>query len=281
MSVLKNRIDFVVFAAVKYANPNGDPLMGNMPRMDRRGHGIMSNVCIKRKMRNRMQDLGYGIAIKTNDRADDGYHSIKSRVEGTIGKPGKDESSYKKSVCDAFADYRTFGAILPWKGGKSGDGVSVAVTGAVTIQDARSVDPIIIESMQIVKSTNSEDSEKRGPDTMGMRHVVEFGLYRIEGSISVAAAERIGMQEEDAALIKETLRTLFLNDESAARPSGSMWVAKMFWCEHACAIGNCDSRKVFDAIHADLKNSDEQPESVGCYDIYMDDIPGLHVEVFE
>jgi len=222
MAVLKNKIDFVALVSVKNANSNGDPLNGNRPRMDYNGIGEMSDVCIKRKIRNRMQDLGSSIFVQSDDRCDDGYKSLSERAEAEL-KGIKDKELYAKTACEKWLDVRSFGQVFAFKNkGKSNEGVSVGVRGPVSIHQAVSISPIEVESMQITKSVNGEPSEGRAPDTMGMKHFVRFGLYEIKGSINVQLAEKTGFSQEDAETVKECLRTLFVYDASSARPEGSM-----------------------------------------------------------
>lgn len=278
MGVLKNRIDFVAFVSVCNANPNGDPLMGNMPRMDRNNHGEISPECIKRKLRNRLQAMGHPICVVSNDKATDGFTDIQSRVVDAVGKKDKTTTplQYGQAVCKKFMDTRCFGGVFAWgKKENDGPGDSIPVLGAVSINLAKSLDPVIINSMQITKSVNGTPSEKaRGSDTMGMRHMVEFGVYRVEGSISVSAAARTGMTDEDAEVLKECLRTLFRDDESSARPAGSMEVLKVYWFEHNGAGGPSVAR-VFRSVHAVRGNCCGLPTSVNDYTFSVDDIPGI------
>lgn len=271
MGVLQHRIDFVVFLSVRDANPNGDPLAENMPRMDRYGRGEMTGECIKRKLRNRLQDMGYEIYLKSNDRADDDFASIQDRVETKVGKARQNIKAYNAAVAQEFIDARMFGCVYAWGGKKGKKGkksdqddenessASLSFTGPVTVNDAQSLDPVFIREMQITKSANGEAGTKRGSDTMGMRRTVEFGVYRINGSINIMRAQQTGMTEEDAEILKEALRTMFVNDESAARPAGSMEVLKIYWFEHDCAVGNCNARQVFESVETKWRDEDVRP----------------------
>ena len=167
MSVLNHKIDFVVLVSVIMANPNGDPLDGNRPRTDFRGFGEMSDVCIKRKIRNRMMDMGYGIFVQSDDKTADSYESLTERASNELPKT-KDSDEYAKAACEKWLDVRAFGQVFAFKSGN----VSVGVRGPVSIHQAVSVSPVEIQSMQITKSVNSETSEKRSSDTMGMKHLV-------------------------------------------------------------------------------------------------------------
>lgn len=225
---LKSKIDFVLFVSVTNANPNGDPLNGNRPRVNYGGFGEISDVCIKRKIRNRMQDLDHRIFVQSDDRCDDGFKSLSERAAANI-KAGNSEE-YARIACEKWLDVRSFGQVFAFKSDKSG--VSVGVRGPVSLHQAMSCSPVDIESIQITKSVNSEPAEKRSSDTMGAKHMVTFGLYKIKGAINVQLAEKTCFSEEDAETIKECLRTLFVNDASAARPDGSMEVCRLYWWKH-------------------------------------------------
>jgi len=138
-----------------------------------------------------------------------------------------------------------------------------------------------VESLQITKSVNGEPGEKRASDTMGMKHFVRFGLYEIKGSINVQLAEKTGFSQEDAQVVKECLRTLFVNDASSARPEGSMEVVKLYWWEHNCKDGQYSSAKVHRSVHVTAKDIAALPNSVEDYTITLDELPGLMPEIIE
>lgn len=280
MSILKNKIDFVVLVSVSRANSNGDPLNGNRPRIDLNGFGEISDVCVKRKIRNRMQDLGKAIFVQSEDRCDDGFGSLSERASATM-KGIKDREEYAARACETWLDVRTFGQVFAFKDAK---GLSVGVRGPVSIHQASSVSTVEIESIQITKSVNGEKKEKgenRASDTMGMKHFVRFGLYEIKGSINVQLAEKTGFTQEDAQTVKECLRTLFVNDASSARPEGSMEVVKLFWWEHNCKDGQYSSAKVHRSVKVALKDENAIPRSVDDYAISLDTLPGLEPEIID
>ncbi len=277
MSVLKNKIDFVALVSVNMANCNGDPLNGNRPRTDYNGFGEMSDVCIKRKLRNRMQDLGNPIFVQSEDRCDDGMGSLSERASAAL-KGIKDREEYAKKACETWLDVRTFGQVFAFKDAK---GFSVGVRGPVSIHQAVSASPVEIESLQITKSVNGEKNESRASDTMGMKHFVRFGLYQIKGSINVQLAEKTGFTEEDAATVKECLRTLFVNDASSARPDGSMEVVKLFWWQHNCKEGQYSSARVHRSVHVTLNETADLPSGVQDYTITVDELPGLAPEIID
>ncbi len=283
MNSLMNKIDFAVVITVSNANPNGDPLNGNRPRTTYTGLGEISDVCLKRKIRNRLQDMGESIFVKSSERNDDEYNSLSERASKTIiGYSSNDE--YAEKACKEWFDVRSFGQVFAFKPSSKDskkDGVSVGVRGPVTIHQALSVDTVDINSLQITKSVNSEPTEsgKKSSDTMGSKHMVDFGVYIIKGSINVQLAEKTGFSDEDAEKIKECLRTLFENDASAARPDGSMEVHKLFWWKHNNKIGQYSSAKVHRTLSVKLINGKDYPASIDDYDIITNDLDGLTPEV--
>lgn len=285
MCNLQNKIDFVVLVKVENANPNGDPLNGNRPRTTYTGHGEISDVCVKRKIRNRFQDMGEDIFVQSQDRCTDGYNSLSERASETI-KDYTTEEEYARMACEKWIDVRTFGQVFAFKSGKKKktekgekDSVSVGVRGPVSIHQAVSCSPVDINSMQITKSVNSEPAEGKSSDTMGTKHFVEFGLYKIKGSINVQLAEKTGFSRDDADMLKEALRTLFINDASAARPDGSMEVVSVYWWEHNNKIGQYSAAKVHDSIKISLKEGVLVPTSVNDYEIITEELKDLKPEV--
>lgn len=280
MAKLKNKIDFVALITVDRANANGDPLNGNRPRTDYNGFGEMSDVCIKRKIRNRMQDLGHSVFVQSEDRCDDGFGSLSERASAVM-KGEKNREVYARKACETWLDVRTFGQVFAFKDAK---GVSVGVRGPVSVHQAVSVSPIEVESLQITKSVNGEKGEKggaRSSDTMGMKHFVRFGLYQVKGSVNVQLAEKTGFTYEDAQVLKECLRTLFENDASSARPDGSMEVVKLYWFEHDSKSGQYSSAKVHRSVRVSQKNPMALPVSVEDYEITLEELPGLRPEIID
>ena len=276
MSVLQNKIDFAVVFSVEKANPNGDPLNGNRPREDYDGFGEMSDVCIKRKIRNRLQDMGERIFVQSDDRCDDGYKSLSERASANseIKAAGKDTVKYAQAACRAWTDVRAFGQVFAFKG----DDASVGVRGPVSIHPAISVMPIEIESLQITKSVNSAPgSEKKASDTMGTKHRVNHATYVFFGSINCQLAEKTGFSDEDAEKLKEALCTLFENDASSARPEGSMEVNRVYWWKHNCKSGQYSSAKVHHSLKIKPKN--DNPKTFDDYVIEIDVLEGLTPEI--
>lgn len=253
MSELKGKIDFTVFISVSNANPNGDPLNGNRPRMDLDGFGEISDVCIKRKIRNRFQDLGQRVFVQSDDRSDDGCRSLKERADSCaelndeIKKKKKaDRDLCSQIACREWIDVRTFGQVFAFKG----EEVSFGVRGPVSIHQAVSLSPVDVISMQITKSVNSEaGKESKASDTMGTKHRVGFAVYKIMGSVNVQLAQKTGFSQEDAELLKEALKTMFENDASSARPEGSIEVRKMYWWQHREKMPAVSSGQIQRAFH--------------------------------
>ena len=280
MSILQNKVDFVALISVARANSNGDPLNGNRPRTDLNGFGEISDVCVKRKIRNRMQDMGNPIFVQSEDRCTDGFGSLSERASASL-KGIKDREEYARRACETWLDVRSFGQVFAFKDAK---GFSCGVRGPVSIHQASSISPVEVESIQITKSVNGEKKgkdENRASDTMGMKHFVRFGLYQIKGSINVQLAEKTGFTEADAETVKECLRTLFVNDASSARPDGSMEVVKLFWWKHNCKDGQYSSARVHRSVRIAQKDADAIPSCAEDYDIRLEPLPGLEPEIID
>lgn len=252
MSSLQNKIDFAVVLGVKHAKPNGDPLNGNRPRTDYNGYGEITDVCLKRKIRDRLQDSGLEIFVQSDDRRKDDATSLRDRADKALGKKfGSEETA--GLACAKWVDVRAFGQLfaLPKKSkSKGGDdegdtGISIPIRGPVTVQSAFSVEPVEVTSTQITKSVSGEgDGTKRGADTMGMKHRVDAGVYVFYGRVNPQLAEKTGFSDDDAEAIKTVLPKLFENDASSARPEGSMEVLTVIWWKHNSKAGQYSSAKV-------------------------------------
>ena len=281
MTTMQHKIDFALVMRVKNANPNGDPLNGNRPRTDYGGLGEITDVCLKRKLRDRLQEQGKAIFVQSDDRKMDGETSLRNRAESATNGLGKDAWNPKKAMkddtakaaCAKWFDVRTFGQVFAF--GKDGDasGVSIPIRGPVTIQSAFSVERVSVTSTQITKSVSGEgDGSKRGSDTMGMKHRVDNAIYVTYGSMSPQLAERTGFSDTDAETIKIILPKLFENDASSARPDGSMEVLTVVWWEHNNKSGQYSSAKV----HRSLKvNGDGAVEGGKLDGLNGEFIPGF------
>lgn len=283
---LTNKIDFAVIFKVKNANPNGDPLNGNRPRTTYEGLGEVSDVCIKRKLRNRLMEDGQSIFVQSDDNKKDEYPNLRTRAE-TVLSASDSMKVQKQKACKTWFDVRAFGQVFPFKAaggkkvkkqeGEAGEdkGVSIGIRGPVSVHPAFSLDRIEIESSQIVKSTSLEgDGINRQSDQMGMQHRIDHGIYAFYGSMNPQLAVGTGFSDEDARAIKQVLPRLFENDASSARPEGSMEVLKVVWWQHNCPNGQASSAKV----HRSLKITPKEDMTVG---IDFDKIEGLEPEIIE
>jgi len=258
---IKNRYDFIFFFDVKNGNPNGDPDAGNMPRIDPdTSRGIVSDVCLKRKIRNYVDlvkgeeiddpdvaegELGYKIYVQEaavlNDRNRKAYvHYDMKPASKKLPKAKEDQLKVTKFMCDNFFDIRAFGAVM------TTDVNCGQVRGPIQLCFAESVDPVLPLEMSITRMavTNEKDAEKE--KTMGRKQYVPYGLYRAEGFISAALAEKTGFSQEDLDLFFEALMNMFENDRSAAR--GLMASRKLFAFKHESKLGNAPAHKLFDAV---------------------------------
>ena len=281
--MLEHKIDFMVTVEVREANANGDPLSGNMPRTNAANQGLISDVAIKRKIRNRMQDFGHTIFVQANDRIEDGLNSLEKRFKTQFTGKESDEEINEKAN-QLWMDVRSFGQVFTYLKDRS-----FAIRGPVSVSMAKSLDPIIISSLQITRSTNGVEPKKAGgrsSDTMGTKHFVDYGVYVIKGSINPNFAEKTGFSNEDAEVIKEVLVSLFENDASSARPEGSMRVREVVWFTHSNKLGNVSSARVFDLIEFDKEKQDK--DSYDDYRIHLNqeklaeyEAKGLKVDILE
>ncbi len=292
MATLSNKIDFAVVVCVNHANPNGDPLNGNRPRITYDNLGEISDVAIKRKIRNRLQDMKYSIFVQSEDNQVDEYPSLRARAEAVLkGVDPNDKKKYQEAACKAWIDVRAFGQVFAYSGKKGkknegeddSSGISIPVRGPVSIHSAFSVAPVLdrVSSIQITKSVSGETGEKRGSDTMGMKHRVDHGIYVFYGSMNPQLATRTFFSDEDAEAIKKAMRTLFVNDASSARPEGSMEVYRLYWWKHNGPNGQYSSAKVHRLLNVKVKDGIDEPKSIGDYQIELGELPGLQCESIE
>lgn len=278
MAVLENKIDFALVFSVKNANPNGDPLNGNVPRMTLDGHGELSDVCLKRKIRNRLLDAGENIFVQSDDYKKDEFKSLKARADSVLTDvmKKKDKKAFQDLANKTWFDVRCFGQVFAFKG----NDLSVGIRGPVTIQPAFSIDTINVSSLQITKSVNSEDKgDGKASDTMGMKHSVDFGLYVTYGSINPQLAELTGFSEEDADKIKNALVHIFDNDASSARPEGSMEIVAVYWWKHNSKCGQYSAAKVHKTLEIVKKEGITDAKSSDDYVIKTNDLSDLKPEV--
>lgn len=284
---IQNRFDFVLFFDVKNGNPNGDPDAGNMPRIDpETGHGIVSDVCLKRKVRNYVDlvkgqdvdgpdvaegELGYKIYVQEgavlNERNKKAYvHYDIKPSEKKLPKGEQDRLKVTKFMCDNFFDIRSFGAVMT-------TGVNCGqVRGPIQMCFAESVDPVMPMEMSITRMavTKEEDAEKER--TMGRKQYIPYGLYRVEGFVSASLAEKTGFSQEDLDLFFSALMNMFENDRSAAR--GLMSSRKLFVFKHESKLGNAPAHRLFETVKVNRLIPDAQEaRSFSDYAIEVGDIP--------
>ena len=273
MTSLEHRYDFVMLYDVENGNPNGDPDAGNMPRIDpETGHGIVTDVAIKRKVRNYVELVkgdspGYRIYIKEGTPLN--QNNAEAYVEVGL-EPGKkaslsDVQKARAWMCANFYDVRTFGAVM-----STGDNCG-QVRGPVQINFSRSIDPIVQQEVTITRQavTRIEDIEKER--TMGRKHIVPYALYRVEGYVSAKLANHpdkgTGFSQKDLELLWEALINMFEHDHSAAR--GKMATRKLFVFKHDSELGNAPSHLLFDLIEVNRKPEAMPPRKFSDYEVVV------------
>lgn len=249
---LSNRYDFVMLFDVENGNPNGDPDAGNAPRVDvESGYGFVTDVCLKRKIRNYVElakggEAGYNILIKP-DRSLNAKFTEAYEAEGLKTKnKGKNPDDVKRAreyMCRNYFDVRAFGAVM-----STGDDQCGIVRGPVQINFARSISPVSIQDVTITRQARTTDDRKETGDTeMGRKSIIPYALYRAEGYVSAALANKsTGLSEEDLELLWTAIINMFENDHSAAR--GKMCMRKLYVFKHDSVLGNCPSHILFEKI---------------------------------
>jgi len=279
--IIKNRYEFVLLFDVENGNPNGDPDMGNMPRVDpQTGHGIVTDVCLKRKIRDYVDmvksgEAGYDIYVKSgvvlNDQHEMAYKKINHPPKGEKELADPEATRF---MCDNFYDVRTFGAVMS-------TGVNCGqVRGPVQFSFARSADPIFQQEVTVTRCavTNKKDAEKG--QTMGKKQIVPYGLYRAEGYISAHLAKKTtGFNEDDLNLLWDSLINMFEHDHSAAR--GKMSARKLIVFKHEGELGNCQSHILFDKVKVERRSGDLPPRSFADYNVTIADEIPKGVELIE
>lgn len=265
--IIKNRYEFVVLFDVENGNPNGDPDSGNMPRIDAEtGFGIVTDVCIKRKIRNYVEVVkkdskGFKIYVKEgailNKQHETAYIGlgldIQGKKEDDIKKIAKEnQEPLRNFMCENFFDVRAFGAVMTTK-------VNCGqVRGPIQINFARSIDPIVAQEVTITRMavTTEKDAENK-TNEMGRKHIVPYALYKTEGYVSANLANKTtGFTEEDLELLWESIINMFEHDHSASR--GKMAVRKLVVFKHNSELGNAQSHRLFELISI-TKNDSESP----------------------
>ena len=305
MSELKNRYDFVLLFDVKDGNPNGDPDAGNLPRVDpETGHGLVTDVCLKRKVRNFVQlarggQQGYDIYVKEKavlsqqharayealgleapaPAAEEGEESSKAEEGGkkkSAKKPAKKASDgevvqkARDWMCGNFYDIRAFGAVMSLKESNAGQ-----VRGPVQLTFGRSVDPIISLEHAITRMAvaTQKEAEQQGGDnrTMGRKTTVPYGLYRAHGFISPALARQTRFGREDLELLWKALGTMFEHDRSAAR--GLMTTQRLIVFEHESELGNAAAHRLFERVKVTRQDGSRPARDFSDYAVTVGSLP--------
>ena len=270
MNELKNRIDFVYIFDVKDGNPNGDPDAGNLPRVDAEtGMGIVTDVCLKRKVRNYVQvskELAQGFDIFIKEKAILN-NAIDKAHESESVKNAKDKTeAAREFMCKNYYDVRTFGAVMS-TGKNAGQ-----VRGAVQLTFSRSVNPVTTTEHSITRMAVASEKEAKKQNgenrTMGRKATVPYGLYVCHGFISPSLAKQTGFSEEDLELFWEALKNMFDLDHSAAR--GLMSAQKLIVFKHDSALGNAPANKLFDLVKVEKVQSEVIPRSFADYNVTID-----------
>lgn len=271
-----NRIDFAGIISAIRCNPNGDPLIGGRPREDMDGYGLILDVCLKRKIRNRLEEYGYDILLTTM--VTEGPSSLREKIKNEKDlvqlEKNKDLEQFRKLACEKWIDVRAFGHVFAFK--DFFGNVSTGIRGPVSIGTAYSLEPIDVIDLQITRSINvntPKNKYERDTSTMGLKYIVEKGIYVFYGSIFPQLAEKTGFNEDDAELIKQAMANMFDNDASSARPSGSMVMERLYWWTHNRKIGQYSQARVFRS----LKVTPE--ENAPYFKVELDELPGLDVEI--
>ena len=278
---IKNRYDFVILFDVENGNPNGDPDAGNMPRVDpETGLGLVTDVCLKRKIRNFVEDVkedadGYRIYIKDQvplNRSDAEALSALG-VDKDLKAAKKNDPDLDRKIrdymCSHYYDIRAFGAVMTTfvKGALN----CGQVRGPVQLGFARSIDPILPQEVTITRIaiTTEADAEKKGTE-MGRKYIVPYGLYRAEGYVSANLARKVtGFSEEDLQFLWQAILSMFENDHSAAR--GKMAVRELIVFKHESELGNAPAYKLFDAVQVARREDVDVPRRYGDYIVTVDE----------
>ncbi|MDT8405548.1 type I-C CRISPR-associated protein Cas7/Csd2 [Sulfuriflexus sp.] len=284
MTTIANRYEFALLFDVQNGNPNGDPDAGNMPRVDpETGHGLVTDVCLKRKIRNHIAlskegSEGFNIYVQEkavlNQTHEMAYKACELKSEAKkLPKKVEDAKKVTGWMCANFYDIRAFGAVMTTE-------VNCGqVRGPVQMAFAKSVDPIVSQEVSITRMavTNEKDLEKER--TMGRKHVVPYGLYVAQGFVSAPLAEKTGFSAEDLELLWNALSNMFEHDRSAAR--GVMSSQKLFVFKHQDKLGNAPAHKLFDLIDIQRNERSEGPaRSFKDYDVMVGQAPA-GVEIIE
>ncbi|MDY5498155.1 MAG: type I-C CRISPR-associated protein Cas7/Csd2 [Anaerobutyricum sp.] len=280
---LENRYDFVMIFDVENGNPNGDPDAGNAPRVDAEsGYGYVTDVCLKRKIRNYVElvkegEPGYNILVKPdkalNTKFTEAYEAEGLKIKNK-GKNVDDVEKARDYMCRNYYDVRTFGAVM-----STGDDPCGIVRGPVQINFARSISPVSIQDVTITRQARTtEERKKTGETEMGRKSVIPYALYRAEGYVSAALGNKTGLSPEDIELLWNAIINMFENDHSAAR--GKLCMRKLYIFKHNNVLGSCPSHILFDKISIS-KGENVLPRAFSDYEISVDKNMPDGVELIE
>lgn len=270
---VKNRYDFVMIFDVENGNPNGDPDAGNAPRVDAEtGYGYITDVCLKRKIRNYVElckegEPGYNILVKPDKALNTKFtaaYEAEGLKKGNKGKNADDVRKARDYMCRNYFDVRVFGAVM-----STGDDPCGIVRGPVQINFARSLSPINPQDVTITRQARTTETRtETGETEIGRKSIIPYALYRAEGYVSAALANKVtDLSEEDLELLWTAIINMFENDHSAAR--GKMCMRKLYVFRHDSELGNSPSHVLFDKISVGLKE-DRPPRSFQDYEITVD-----------
>lgn len=278
-NAIKNRYEFVMLFDVENGNPNGDPDAGNMPRTDpETSFGIVTDVCIKRKIRNfveiyKANEAGYNILVKADRSLNSKFTEAYEQLDLDKKQKGKNTSDVKKAqeyICENYFDVRAFGAVM-----STGDDPCGIVRGPVQINFARSIDPVYVQDITITRQavTTEKDFTEKKQSEMGKKSFISYGLYRAEGYVSAMLSQNVtGFSEDDLELLWTSIINMFEHDRSAAR--GKMCLRKLYIFKHDSALGNAPAHILFDKITVNKKADVNAPRNFADYIISVEtDMP--------
>lgn len=285
MEAIKNRYEFVMFFDVENGNPNGDPDAGNMPRVDpETSHGIVTDVCLKRKIRNYVDVVkegaeGYKILINPdcslNTKFTNAYETLGLKTGNKKDKSAADKAKAMEFMCGNYFDVRTFGAVM-----STGDDPVGIVRGPVQLSFARSVDEVYAQEITITRQARTtEERTETGDTEIGKKNIIPYGLYRAEGYISAMLAKKTGFSDDDLMLLWNAIINMFEYDRSAAR--GKMCLRKLFIFKHSDALGNCPAHILLEKVKAEKKAEVEYPRNFSDYTITVEGNLPEGVELIE
>lgn len=285
-NAIKNRYEFVMLFDVENGNPNGDPDAGNMPRTDpETDFGIVTDVCLKRKIRNFVElykegQESYNILVKADRSLNSKFTEAYDALGLDKGKKGKNSDDVKKAqkyICDNYYDVRAFGAVM-----STGDDPCGIVRGPVQLNFAKSIDEVYVQDITVTRQavTTDKDFNEKKQSEMGKKSFISYGLYRAEGYVSAMLAQKVtGFSEEDLELLWTAVINMFENDRSAAR--GKMCLRKLYVFKHESALGNAPAHVLFDKISVEKKADVTAPRKFSDYIITVDENMPSGVELIE